>query len=226
MILEELSGRNKLIIALLYGSGLRVGECLRLRVQDVDLDNLSLTVHDGKGRKDRRTILSSNLVAPLKAAIDSGIKLQQKDVKQNVGCALPPALARKYPSAWKTPAWAWLFPSTGWCNHPIDGTLCRYHQHETAVRKFLRIAVNSAGINYKRVNCHTFRHSFATAMIASGVDIRSVQEMLGHNDVKTTQIYTHVLGEHFAGTRSPVDQVLEIPDVYNIVSLQLAEIGT
>ena len=214
-ILDQLHGRNKLIIALLYGSGLRVGECLGLRIQDVDLDHLSLNIHDGKGNKDRCTILSSNLVGPLQSAIDDAISLQQRDAAQEVGVALPPALARKYPQAWKTPAWAYLFPASGWCKHPIDGTLCRYHLHETAVRKFLRKAVQQAGIVRMRVNCHTFRHSFATAMLAAGTDIRTVQELLGHSDVKTTQIYTHVLGEHFAGSRSPLDQVMEKIALYD-----------
>jgi integron integrase len=208
LVLDQLQGRNKLIIAMLYGSGLRVSECLQLRVQDVDLKRLAVTVHDGKGRKDRQTILSPNLVVPLEAAIKAAVKLQQEDNAKGVGPALPPALARKYPGAWQQPAWAYIFPASGYCNHPLDNTLCRYHLHDTVVRKFLKAAVAQAGILNRRINCHTFRHSFATAMLASGTDIRTVQELLGHNDVKTTQIYTHVLGQHYAGTRSPLDQIL------------------
>lgn len=207
-ILDQLNGRNKLIIALLYGSGLRINECLRLRVQDVDLLHLSLVVRDGKGNKDRQTLLSANLVPALSAAIDADVKLQSQDNEHGVGSAIPPALARKYPHAWRTPAWAFVFPASGWCSNPYDGTLCRYHLHDSVVRKFLAPAVKKANIVNKRVNCHTFRHSFATVLLAAGTDIRSVQELLGHNDVKTTQIYTHVLGRHYAGTSSPLDTLM------------------
>lgn len=207
-ILDQLSGRNKLIIALLYGSGLRVSECLRLRVQDVDLTRMALTVHDGKGRKDRQTILSASLRAPLTQAIDTARAVLKQDNARNIGPCLPPALARKYPNAWQSAAWAFIFPASSWCRHPLDGTSCRYHLHETVVRKFLKSAVQKAGLSHKRINCHTFRHSFATAMLQSGADIRTVQELLGHNDVKTTQIYTHVLGQHYAGTHSPLDVLI------------------
>jgi integron integrase len=206
-VLDHLDGRNRLIIALLYGSGLRVNECLRLRVQDVDLVHRSLVIRDGKGNKDRKTLLSANLLPSLSAAIDAAILLQSRDNERGVGCAMPPALARKYPNAWRTPGWAHVFPSSGFCSNPYDGTLCRHHLHDSVVRKFLAPAVRRAGILHKRVNCHTFRHSFATALLASGTDIRTVQELLGHNDVKTTQIYTHVLGSHYAGTSSPLDRL-------------------
>lgn len=206
-ILSHLSGRNHLIISLMYGSGLRVNECLRLRVQDIDLLHRSLTVHDGKGHKDRKTLLSVSIIPALESAIAAAIKLQQRDNEHNVGSSIPSALARKYPNAWKFPAWAFVFPSSGWCNNPYDGTLCRHHLHDTVVRRFLVKAVKQAGITTKRVRCHTFRHSFATALLASGTDIRTVQELLGHNDVSTTQIYTHVLGDHYAGTNSPLDRI-------------------
>jgi len=205
-ILGEVSGRNKLILELLFGSGLRVTECLRLRVQDVDLDRLSLTVRDGKARKDRQTILSASLVDDLKFMMEKARELQVKDNIRGVGPSLPPALRRKYPSAFRMHKWAYLFPSTTLCNHPLDGTLCRHHLHQTVVRKFLAKAVMKAGIN-KRVTCHTFRHSFATSLLLSGTDIRTVQELLGHNDVKTTQIYTHVLGRHYSGSVSPLDML-------------------
>ncbi|MEI7948777.1 MAG: integron integrase [Gammaproteobacteria bacterium] len=208
MILDQLSGRNRLIIALLYGSGLRVNECLHLRVQDIDLDRLCLTIRDGKGNKDRQTLLSLNLVEPLQEQINHALTVQARDNERGVGSAMPPALARKYPSAWRHRAWAFVFPSSGFCNNPYDGVLCRYHLHDTVVRKFLAEAVRKAGLTTKRVKCHTFRHSFATAMLASGADIRTVQELLGHNDVSTTQIYTHVLGQHYAGTLSPLDRIL------------------
>lgn len=206
-VLAQLEGRNKLIIQLMYGSGLRVSECLRLRVQDVDLSRSSLTIWDGKGRKDRVTLLGQSLKPALEQQIQSAIEIQKKDAKRDVGASMVPAVSRKYPRAHLQAAWAHIFPSSGLCAHPVTGELCRHHLHETAVQKFLREAVRRAGIDYKRVTCHTFRHSFATHMLANGADIRTVQELLGHNDVSTTQIYTHVLGRHYAGTASPLDQL-------------------
>jgi integron integrase len=206
-ILAHLEGRNKLIVQLLYGSGLRVSESLRLRVQDVDLDNFSLTIHDGKGRKDRKTLLSPKLQSALRSQLEEAKERQRLDNGKGVGCSLPPALSRKYPSAFRSPLWAYLFPASSLCSHPQTGEICRHHLHHTVVRKFLRQAVLLAGVDYKRVTTHTFRHSFATHLLASGTDIRSVQELLGHNDVSTTQIYTHVLGRHYAGTNSPLEQL-------------------
>ncbi len=204
-ILQQLEGRNKLIVQLLYGSGLRVSECLRLRVQDVDLNQFSLSIFDGKGNKDRKTILSPKLTASLSKQIELAIEVQRKDNSRGVGCSMTPALSRKYPSAFKSPQWAYLFPSSSLCNHPLTGEICRHHLHHTVVRRFLKVANSSAGMNYKRVTTHTFRHSFATHMLAAGSDLRTIQELLGHNDVSTTQIYTHVLGRHYAGTNSPLD---------------------
>lgn len=204
-ILQQLEGRNKLIVQLLYGSGLRVSECLRLRVQDVDLNQFSLSIFDGKGNKDRKTILSPKLVASLRNQIELAVEVQKKDNSRGVGCSMTPALSRKYPSAFKSPQWAYLFPSSSLCSHPLTGEICRHHLHHTVVRKFLKAAISSAGVSYKRVTTHTFRHSFATHMLAAGSDLRTIQELLGHNDVSTTQIYTHVLGRHYAGTSSPLD---------------------
>lgn len=209
LILDQLTGRNRLIIALLYGSGLRINECLQLRVQDVDLHRKCLTIRDGKGNKDRQTLLSASLIKPLEVAIEAGVLLQAQDNKQDVGSAIPPALAKKYPNAFRSPAWAFIFPASGWCRNPYDGTLCRFHLHDSVVRKFLAAATKKAGIVNKRVKCHTFRHSFATSMLSNGSDIRTVQELLGHNDVSTTQIYTHVLGQHYAGSNSPLDLISE-----------------
>lgn len=208
-ILRHLSERNQLAVEIMYGSGLRSSECLRLRVQDIDLKRLSLTVIDGKGRKDRQTILGERLKEKLANTIDRAIDIQRKDNEHGLGCSLPDALGRKYPNAYRSPAWAFLFPSTGYCNHPITGIRCRHHLHQTVLRKAIKKAATSAGIVNKRVTCHTFRHSFATQMLSSGADIRTVQELLGHNDISTTQIYTHVLGNHYAGTTSPID-VLDV----------------
>ena len=206
-ILEHLDDNKKLIVSLMYGSGLRVSEALRLRVQDIDFHRYSLTVHNGKGRKDRQTLLSERLKAPLKTAISNALKIQRQDNDQGVGCSMPVALGRKYPNAFKTPGWAFVFPSTTLCSHPLTGELCRHHLHQSVIRKAVKAAVNKAGIVNKRINCHTFRHSFATELLSGGADIRTVQELLGHNDVSTTQIYTHVLGQHYAGTRSPMDEI-------------------
>ncbi|MDT8429302.1 MAG: integron integrase [Pseudomonadales bacterium] len=206
-ILAQLQARNRLIIELLYGSGLRINECLRLRVQDIDFTNKTLTIHDGKGRKDRKTVLSTSVIPALHNAISAAIHLQSQDNQKGIGCSLPTAIAKKYPNAYRTPAWAYMFPSSAISANPHDGTLCRHHLHDSVVRKFLSVAVKQAGVVNKRIGTHTFRHSFATHLLATGTDIRTVQELLGHNDISTTQIYTHILGSHFAGTSSPLDRL-------------------
>ena len=206
-ILRELSGRDKLIFSLLFGSGLRITECLRLRVKDFNFSHGTLTVHDGKGAKDRVTILSPLLRPAIEAEIHNVLRLQESDNQQGIGPSIPGVLAKKYPSAYRQAAWMFLFPSSGLCNHPITGTLCRHHLHDSVPRKALRQAVIKSGLTNKRITCHTFRHSFATELLRSGRDIRTVQELLGHFDVKTTQIYTHVIGQHFAGTSSPLDAI-------------------
>lgn len=204
LILNELDGRDRLIIELLYGSGLRVSECLRLRVQDIDIERAALTVRDGKGHKDRQTILSQKCAVKLTAYINTALNIQHSDNQQGIGPSLPNALERKYPNAFKQPGWMFIFPSTTTCIHPYTGTLCRHHLHQSVIRKSLGNAVRKVQMT-KRVTCHTFRHSFATHLLQAGRDIRSVQELLGHNDVNTTQIYTHVIGQHYAGTTSPLD---------------------
>lgn len=206
LILNELDGRDRLIIELLYGSGLRVSECLRLRIQDIDIDRASLTVRDGKGHKDRQTILSNRCAKKLTTYIEMAIKIQQDDNLHGIGPSLPNAVERKYPNAFRQHGWMFIFPSSTTCINPYTGTLCRHHLHQSVIRKALGNAVRNIQIN-KRVTCHTFRHSFATHLLQAGRDIRSVQELLGHNDVSTTQIYTHVLGQHFAGTTSPLDTI-------------------
>lgn len=204
-IIEQLNGHHKLIVSLLYGSGLRISECLRLRVQDIDLTNFSLTVRDSKGHKDRQTLLSAKLTEPLQQQIAAALQVQQQDNAKGIGPSLPYALSGKYPNAFRQPGWMFVFPSTSLCPHPLTGELCRHHLHDSIIRKALAPAVAACQIR-QRVGCHTFRHSFATHLLQNGCDIRTVQELLGHNDVTTTQIYTHVIGQHYAGTISPLDR--------------------
>ncbi|MBM7457170.1 integron integrase [Oceanisphaera litoralis] len=211
LILKQLDERNQLIFSLLYGSGLRITECLRLRVQDIGFSDSSVTVRNGKGNKDRKTMLSHRLHGMLHQQIESALSIQQADNLKGVGPSLPFALGKKYPNAFRQPAWMFVFPSVSLCKHPVTGEVCRHHLHDSVPRRALKKAVRQAGINNKRISCHTFRHSFATHLLEAGRDIRTVQELLGHSDVRTTQIYTHVLGQHFAGTHSPLD-FLAIPD--------------
>ncbi|MFM2479831.1 integron integrase [Celerinatantimonas sp. YJH-8] len=205
-ILSLLSPEPALIIRILYGSGLRISECLRLRVQDVDLDKLSITVRDGKGRQDRQTLLSHQCSQQLKARLNQVLAMQKSDNQNGIGPSLPGILSHKYPNAFRQPGWMFWFPSQTVCTHPITGEACRHHLHSSSIRRALSAAVQQAGL-FKKVSCHTFRHSFATQLLATGADIRTVQELLGHNDVKTTQIYTHVLGQHYAGVMSPADRL-------------------
>jgi len=206
-ILNNMSGVHRLVFCLLYGSGLRVTECLRLRIQDIDFSHGSLTVRDGKGKKDRTTLLSRGCYGDLEKQMNAAKLLQEKDNQLGYGPSLPNALDRKYPNAFRQSAWMFVFPSRNLCHHPITNVLCRHHLHDTVSRKALKKAVSPLLID-KKVNCHTFRHSFATHLLESGTDIRTVQELLGHNDVKTTQIYTHVIGQHYAGTSSPMDKLI------------------
>ncbi|MEO2265804.1 integron integrase [Pseudoalteromonas sp. YIC-656] len=205
-VLANMSGIHWLIASILYGSGLRINEALSLRVKDVNLSNNTVFVFRGKGRKDRYSILPKSLNEPIKRQIEKVKALHSFDLSQGFGLtSLPPSLMRKYGNAIKDFSWQYLFPSTTRCVHPYDGYICRHHIHESAFRKNLRKAVISADIP-KRVKAHTFRHSSATELLLHGCDIRTVQELLGHTDLKTTEIYTHVVGSRFCNTISPVDR--------------------
>jgi len=205
-IIGHMNNKYRVMFALLYGAGLRKTELLKLRVKDVDFAAKSVFVFRGKGGKDRMTMLPNNLVEPLKNQIEIVRGIHQKDLAEGGGeTSLPPGLARKYPYAIKEFKWQYLFPSTTRCQHPIDGYYCRHHLHWTGLTKALRAAVKASGIT-KHVTAHTFRHSFATQLLLSGADIRTVQELLGHSDIRTTQIYTHVIGQHSSGTISPFDR--------------------
>lgn len=206
-VLSHLRGKYWLLAALLYGCGLRINEALHLRVKDLNFADHTLFIFRGKGSKDRYTLLPKSLDTHLTQQIQHAREVHQEDIEQGFGLtSLPPALLRKYRSAATDFAWQYLFPSTTRCVHPYDGYICRHHVHETSFRKALRKAVIASQLT-KRVTAHTFRHSFATQLLLSGADIRTVQDLLGHNDVKTTEIYTHVMGSRFANTRSPLDNM-------------------
>ena len=212
-VLDNLSGIHRLIVELMYGSGLRVSECLRIRVQDIDFEKSSVLIRNSKGNKDRVTILSNSIQRALKIQITKAIELQVSDNQDGIGPSMPFSLGRKFPNAFRQSSWMFVFPSTTLCNHPVTNKLCRHHLHQTVIRKALKRSVENTQIR-KRVTCHIFRHSFATHLLEAGTDIRTVQELLGHSDVKTTQIYTHIIGDHYAGTRSPLDRIQEEPANY------------
>ena len=207
-IIGLMKGKYKLITAVLYGSGLRIHEALRLRIKDIDFANKTVFVFRGKGGKDRYTLLPQTLIEPLKQQIELSKQVHKKDVQDGYGLtSLPPSLIRKYGNAAKDSAWQYLFTSSTRCEHPHDGYVCRHHIHQSAYRKQLRKAVVNSGIS-KRITAHTFRHSFATQLLLNGADIRTVQDLLGHSDVRTTEIYTHVIGSRFNGTASPLDNLI------------------
>ena len=208
-VLKPLSGVPLLIVQLLYGGGLRVNECLLLRVKDVDFGQDCLVIRDGKGHKDRTTTLPQAAVAGLKAHLVEVKAQHHRDLQQGHGCVdLPYALARKYPNANKEWGWQYLFPSQALSKNPKadDGILYRHHLHASSVQKAVKQAAQKAGI-VKHVTPHSFRHSFATHLLEAGYDIRTIQELLGHKDVKTTMIYTHVANRGVLGVRSPLDEL-------------------
>ncbi len=205
LVLAGMQGAPKLVASLLYGSGLRLTEALRLRIKDIDSERRIVTVRRGKGDTDRVTLLPESLLPALQEQIQRS-RDEYRNASNGDGVSLPAALADKYPNAAKEWPWYWLFPSTKLARDPRSGRTLRHHLSTSAIQKAVRRAVRASGIS-KRASCHTFRHSFATHLLESGYDIRTIQELLGHRSVKTTMIYTHVLNRGGLPVRSPLDLI-------------------
>lgn len=206
-VLGRMSGTTKLMAYLLYGSGMRLLECCRLRVKDVDFGRPEIVIREGKGDRDRRTMLPAGVRAPLEQQVARVRTLHQRDLDEGAGWVeLPYALARKYPNAGRELGWQWVFPATRFYVDATSGERRRHHLHESVLQRAFREAVLASGIT-KPASPHTLRHSFATHLIEDGQDIRTVQELLGHKDVTTTMIYTHVLQRGPFGVMSPIDRL-------------------
>ncbi len=203
-VIENLNGTIRIIVSLLYGGGLRLNECLKLRIKDVDFGYKSLIIRDSKGEKDRTTLLPQKIIPELQKHIIKVKRLHDEDLKKGRGTTkLPAALDRKYPSASKEFGWQYVFPADKFVKDEISDLIFRYHIHDSTIQKEIKKAIRKAGIN-KPASAHTFRHSFATHLLEAGYDIRTIQELLGHKSLRTTMIYTHII-ENLHGVRSPLD---------------------
>lgn len=204
-IFPHLHGLHLLMAKFLYGTGLRISECFQLRVKDIDFEYKQIVVRDGKGEKDRVTLLPTSLIEPLQKHLAEVKKIHTRDLEQGNGrVGLPYALARKYPNVDREWGWQYAFPSATLAKEKETGLMRRWHMSESTLQKAVKEAVRKAGVN-KHATCHTLRHCFATHLLEAGYDIRTVQELLGHKDVKTTMIYTHVLNRGPQGVKSPLD---------------------
>jgi integron integrase len=210
-LLPHLPDPYQLMARLLYGAGLRLMECLRLRVKDIDFDQHQIIVRSGKGHKDRDTILPDPLLDPLKRQLDYAQALHQNDLARGYGQVyLPHALDRKYPNACREWAWQYLFPSPRLSRDPRSGLMRRHHLDASNLQKAVKAAVKAAAI-HKPVGCHTLRHSFATHLLENGYDLRTIQELMGHKSIETTMIYTHVIKRGGLGVRSPLEDLPHQP---------------
>jgi integron integrase len=206
-LLGALEGMHWIMASLLYGAGLRLLECLRLRVKDIDLAGHQILVRAGKGHKDRRTVLPAAAQEPLRAHLEHIRQRHQHDLLRGLGGVyVPDALQRKYPNASREWGWQWVFPASQISLDPRSGEHKRHHVHESVLQRAVKEATRKAGL-VKTASCHTLRHSFATHLLEDGYDIRTIQELLGHQDVKTTMIYTHVLNRGGKGVYSPMDRL-------------------
>ena len=206
-ILNHLDGVYWMMATLLYGAGLRLRECLELRIKDIDFDYNQIVIRDAKGEKDRVVPLPQKLKTPLKSQMEKVKKLHEQDVKDGYDSVyMPYALEKKYPHAGKELAWKYVFPAHQISTDPRSDIRRRHHLYETVLQKAVKTAIRKAGI-VKHAGCHALRHSFATHLLEDGYDIRTIQELLGHNDVKTTMIYTHVLNKGGLAVKSPADQL-------------------
>jgi len=204
-VINNMSGLPKLITSLLYGSGLRLSEALRLRIKDIDFEYQHLIIRDAKGEKDRTTLLPSSIIKDIKEQIDKRFVLHNQDIKNGFGdTVLPYALAEKYKNASKEFGWQYLFPAERIIPDE-KGYRVRHHFHESTVTKAIKAAIKKVGIEKPTASAHTFRHSFATHLLQSNYDIRTVQELLGHKDVRVTMIYTHIIKNLGKGVKSPLD---------------------
>jgi integron integrase len=209
-VLLHLEGTKWIMSSLLYGAGLRVTECIRMRVKDIDFGYDQIIVRNGKGQKDRITILPEMTKEPLIKHFEKVKSIHDNDLKSGFGRVdLPFALSRKYPHADREWAWQYVFPSSKLCRDPYSGVLVRHHVHSSVLQRAVKSSVRQAGI-VKPGSCHTFRHSFATHLLEDGYDIRTVQELLGHKDVTTTMIYTHVMNKGAKAVRSPLEETLKL----------------